>query len=402
MAAFQYEVIHRTTGVSSNGVVDADSADEARTQLKGQGYLVVELKEGRTANREIKLGGKKVKLKDVAWAARNLATTQTAGLPIPRALKMLAAQRKGDAIGTVLNRIQDDIINGRSLGEAFAREEQHLGRLMTAMVQAGEQSGKLHESLAKLADLVEANVRLKRKVLSAMTYPVVMMLMVFMIFMAMLLFVVPTFAGIYDQIDGELPKITSFLMGASQFIKSRIIFFPFIVVGLAAGLKAAKKSAKVKSKKDQLILKMPMFGSLFKSAIMARLATTLSSSLAAGVQLLDALQLAGEVANNEVYAKALAVARDDVRNGKSMGNAMRGQKAIPEMFTALIDIGEETGQVDALLNKYSQILEEEVETKVEGITSLIEPVMIVVFGGLVGVMVIALYLPLINIFKFLK
>jgi type IV pilus assembly protein PilC len=404
MPNYSYQAVNRSTGSSAAGVIDAEGMDAARTQLKAQGLLVVDLHEGRGAmgKKEIKFGGNKVKLKDVSWAARNLATTQTAGLPIPRALKMLSAQRADEPIGRVLVRIHDDVIGGRSLGEAFAMEEEHLGKMTSAMVAAGEQSGKLHESLAKLADLCEARVRLKRKIMSALTYPAVMMVLVVGIFLTMLIVVVPTFKGIYDQLGGTLPPLTAFMMALSDLIRGHILLIPVVIGGLVVGFKKVGKSRAFRLGKDRLLFKLPLFGDLFKSSAVARLATTLSSSLGAGVQLLDSLQLAGDVAGNSIFEEAIATIRNDVRDGKSLGNAMSKQSIVPDMFTSLVMIGEETGSLDNLLFKYAEILEDEVETRVAGITSVIEPLMIVVFGGLVGVMVVSLYLPLINIFKFLK
>ena len=404
MANYSYQAVSRTTGGSSTGIVNAEGLEEARNQLKAQGLLVVELNEGKVSAgaKEIKFGAEKVKLKDVAWAARNLATTQTAGLPIPRALKMLGAQRQTEGIGKVLLRIHDDIIGGRSLAEAFGQEEAVLGKMTTAMVAAGESSGKLHESLTKLADLCEARVRLKRKIMSALTYPAVMMVLVVGIFLVMLVVVVPTFKNIYDQLGGSLPGLTAFMMTLSDALRNHILMLPVVIGGLVFTLKKLKKSKAFRLAKDRFLFKMPMFGSLFLSSAVARMATTLSSSLGAGVQLLDSLQLASEVAGNSIFEEAIGDIRGDVRDGKSLGNAMSRQPIIPDMFTSLVMIGEETGALDALLLKYAEILEDEVETRVEGITSVIEPLMIMVFGGLVGVMVISLYLPLINIFKFLK
>jgi type IV pilus assembly protein PilC len=404
MANYTYQAVSRSTGLTTSGVVNAEAIEDARSQLKSQGLLVVELHEGRSAvgKKEITIGGDKVKLKDVAWAARNLATTQTAGLPIPRALKMLGNQRAGEGIGKVLLRIQDDVIGGRSLAEAFAQEEEHLGKMTSAMVAAGESSGKLHESLTKLADLCEARVRLKRKIVSALTYPAVMMVLVITIFFVMLIVVVPTFKNIYDQLGGELPALTALMMGLSDLIRGHILWGPVVIFGSVFGFKKLKKSKKFRLIKDKVVFKLPMFGSLFLSSAVARMATTLSSSLGAGVQLLDSLQLAGEVAGNSIFEDAIGEIRNDVRDGKSLGNAMSRQPVVPDMFTSLVMIGEETGALDDLLFKYAEILEEEVETRVEGITSVIEPIMIMVFGGLVGVMVVSLYLPIINIFKFLK
>jgi type IV pilus assembly protein PilC len=404
MANYSYQAVSRSTGSTTNGIVNAEGLEEARAQLKSQGLLVVNLHEGRSAvgAKEIKLGGDKVKLKDVAWAARNLATTQTAGLPIPRALKMLGNQRAGEGIGKTLLRIHDEVIGGRSLAEAFGQEEVLLGKMTTAMVAAGESSGKLHESLSKLADLCESRVRLKRKIMSALTYPAVMMVLVIGIFLTMLIVVVPTFKNIYVELGGTLPALTAFMMGLSDALRGNLLTIPFVIGGSVFAFKRLKKSKKFRLIKDQLVFKLPMFGSLFLSSAVARMATTLASSLGAGVQLLDSLQLASEVAGNSIFEDAIGEIRGDVRDGKSLGNAMSRQTIVPDMFTSLVMIGEETGALDTLLLKYAEILEEEVETRVEGITSIIEPIMIMVFGSLVGVMVISLYMPLINIFKFLK
>ena len=404
MATFVYEAFTRT-GDHNDGTIEAESPEDARSNLKNQGLLVLELRQSKTASlgkTEIRLGGTKVKMKDVAWAARNLATTQSAGLPIVRALKMLGQQREKEAIGATLLRVHEKVVNGAALGEAFQSEEQHLGALTTALIEAGESSGKLDTSLAKLADLCDARVRLKRKIVSAMAYPVVMVGLVVGIFFAMLILVVPTFKTLYAQVKGTMPPLTRFMLAASAFSKSHVYLFPIIGFGVWYTLKFLKTNPKARAKRDAVVLKLPLLGGLFRATAVARLATTLASSLAAGVPLLDALQLSASVANNAVFTVALEEARQQVRDGRSLAAALAPQKAIPDLFTQLVAIGEETGAVDELLMKYAKTVEDEVETKVEGLTSTLEPLMIVIFGAVIGVMVIALYLPLISLLKFVK
>jgi len=404
MATFVYEAFTRT-GDHNDGTIEAESPEDARTNLKNQGLLVLELRQSKTASlgkTEIRLGGSKVKMKDVAWAARNLATTQSAGLPIVRALKMLGQQREKEAIGATLLRVHEKVVNGAALGEAFGSEEAHLGGLTTALIEAGESSGKLDTSLAKLADLCDARVRLKRKIMSAMAYPVVMVALVIGIFFAMLILVVPTFKTLYTQVKGTMPPLTRLMLAASAFSKSHIYLFPIIGFGVWYGLKFVKTNVKARAKRDAIMLKLPLLGGLFRATAVARLATTLASSLGAGVPLLDALQLSASVANNAVFSTAIEEARQQVRDGRSLAAALAPQKAIPDLFTQLVAIGEETGAVDELLIKYAKTVEDEVETKVEGLTSTLEPLMIVIFGAVIGVMVIALYLPLISLLKFVK
>ena len=392
-ATYLYEAFTRA-GEASNGSIESESEQDAVVALRGQGLLVTGIKESRTAGlgkTKVSFGGtKKVKLKDVAWMARNLATTQAAGLPIVRALKMLAGQRAGSAIGDTMLAVHEDVVNGGALGEAFGKQEAKLGPLTTALVEAGEMSGKLDEALHKLAELTDARVRLKRKIISALAYPGVMMVLVFLIFFAMLIFVVPAFKTMYATIDGDLPAITSVLLKSSNFIRSHVLIEVFIIAMVVIGFKQLKRTEGFRRWKDKAMLGMPVFGSLFRLTTVARLSTTLASSLSAGVPLLEALTLSSSVANNVVFSDALERARIQVRDGKSLSAALQGEKEIPEMFTQLVAIGEETGAIDELLLKYATGVEDEVETKVEGLTSTLEPLMIVVFGAVIGVMVIAL------------
>jgi type IV pilus assembly protein PilC len=230
-------------------------------------------------------------------------------------------------------------------------------------------------------------VRLRRKIVSAMAYPLVMVTLVLCIFMAMLVFVVPTFSGLYDQLGGELPWLTALLLAMSNLVRSKILFFLVGAVVVVVAFRRLRRHPRLRETKDRVVLGLPLLGDLFRSMCVARLATTMASSLAAGVPLLDSLRLAGNVANNVVFDRALEQAREEVREGRSLAAALEG---------------EETGRVDELLVKYAKGVEDEVEAKVEGLTSMLEPLMIVVLGGIIGVMVVGLYLPLIRIFKYLQ
>jgi type IV pilus assembly protein PilC len=404
MPSFAYDAFTRN-GEPAAGTIDATSEADARASLRGDGLLVLELRPARAAaigRRQLHLGTPKVKLKDVAWAARNLATTQSAGLPVVRALRMLGRQRRGTPIGDTLLRVHESVVNGAALTEAFRSEERGLTSLTTALVEAGEANGKLDASLTKLAELCEARVRLRRKIASAMAYPLVMVTLVVLIFIAMLVFVIPTFSGLYDQLGGSLPWLTQILLTMSNVVRSKFLFVLIGAVILTVAARNLRDTPRFRETKDVLLLKVPVLGDLFRSVAIARLATTLASSLAAGVPLLDALRLAGNVANNVVYDRALAQAREEVREGRSLAAALEGKPQIPELFTQLVAVGEETGRVDELMVKYAKGVEDEVEAKVEALTSALEPLMIVVLGGIIGVMVIGLYLPLIRIFKFLQ
>ncbi len=404
MPSFAYDAFTRN-GEPATGTIDASSEADARSSLRGDGLLVLELRPARAAGlgrRQINIGGPRVKLKDVAWAARNLATTQSAGLPVVRALRMLGRQRRGTPMGDALLRVHEQVVNGSPLTDAFRSEESLLTPLTTALVEAGEANGKLDASLTKLAELCEARVRLRRKIVSAMAYPAVMVVLVALIFMAMLIFVVPTFSGLYDQFDGKLPLLTSILLTASHVVTSYWWVWVPVVVGTPFAFRSMRKLPRYREQQDRIVLSLPLVGELFRSMAIARLATTMASSLSAGVPLLDSLRLAGNVANNVVFARSLETARDEVREGRSLAAALDSKPMIPELFTQLVAVGEETGRVDELMVRYAEGVEEEVETKIEALTSMLEPLMIVVLGGVIGVMVVGLYLPLIGIFKYLQ
>ena len=404
MPSFAYDAFTRN-GDTAAGTIDASSEADARASLRGDGLLVLELRPARAAalgRRQLHIGAPKVKMKDVAWAARNLATTQSAGLPVVRALRMLGRQRRGEPIGDTLLRVHESVVNGAALTDAFRSEERALTPLTTALVEAGEANGKLDASLTKLAELCEARVRLRRKIVSAMAYPLVMVALVTLIFMAMLVFVIPTFSGLYDQLGGQLPWLTKLLLQMSETVRSKFLIVLAVVVVLVVAYRRFRNHPRFREAKDRLVLRIPVMGELFRAMAVARLATTMASSLAAGVPLLDSLRLAGQVANNLVFDRSLARARDEVREGRSLAAALEGKPQIPELFTQLVAVGEETGRVDELLVKYAKGVEDEVEARVEALTSMLEPLMIVVLGGVIGVMVVGLYLPLIRIFKYLQ
>jgi len=214
--------------------------------------------------------------------------------------------------------------------------------------------------------------------------------------------VIPTFSGLYDQLGGQLPWLTQLLLTLSKLVRSQILVVLVVVAVAAIVARNVRAHPRFREVKDRLLLGLPLIGELFRSMAVARLATTMASSLAAGVPLLDSLRLAGNVANNIVFDRALEQAREEVREGRSLAAALEGKAQVPELFVQLVAVGEETGRVDELLLKYAKGVEDEVEAKVEALTSALEPLMIVVLGGVIGVMVVGLYLPLIRIFKYLQ
>lgn len=405
--AYKYEAYGRD-GEANNGEIIADSLEDAKAQLAQQRLIVVAVKEQKQkgiATRSIQLRPNHVPLKDVAWMARNLATSQAAGLSMFRSIGMLGKQKAGKPIGRTLTTIHEDVADGKSLNAAFRLHEEQVGSLTCALIEAGEASGRLDEALTRLADITEARVRLRSKVRSALMYPALVLMLSLSLTMAMLLFLVPRFVGIYAQVgDGnaKLPAITQFLMDFSGFLRSAwYIWVPLVAIAIT-GFAMYRRSVNGRRHLDALFIKMPVFGNLIRMTIVARVSAVMSSLLGAGVSLLDVLDLSAGVAGNAVYSDALIAARDRVREGRTLSRSLNDTQVFPDTFVQLCAVGEETGAVADLLGRYAKATEDEVQTVVEGLTSLLEPILIVVLGGIVGGLIIALYLPLFDIVSKIK
>ncbi|MFZ4516525.1 MAG: type II secretion system F family protein [Acidimicrobiia bacterium] len=397
---FQYEAFTRE-GEPNNGQLTAQDLEDARTQLAQQRLLVVSVKERKQlslAQKDLRLRPNNVSLKDQAWMARNLATSQAAGLSMFRSMGMLAKQRAKDPIGKVLAEMHQEVADGKPLAGAFRTQEAKLGPLTCALIEAGEASGQLDNALGRLADITEARVRLKRKIVSAMMYPVMVLLLTLGITVVMLMTIVPTFAGMYKGFgNAKLPLPTQMLMNLSGMLTGLWYLWIPAVITLIVAAVAFKRSEQGKRMIDRTVIRLPIFGKLIRQTIVARTAAVMASLTNAGVNLLEVLDLTATVAGNAVYADALHAARDKVREGRSLSRAIADTEVFPEVFCQLIGVGEETGAMADLIGRYAKATEDEVQTMVDGLSSLIEPILIIVLGGIVGGLIIALYLPLFDV-----
>jgi len=396
---FKYQAFTREGEERSGSVVATDEA-EARARI-GEGLVVTTVTKASARRsllgREFKLRPNHVTLGEVAWMARNLATTQASGVPLFRALALVAKQRPGTAIGRVMEDIHQQLANGASLSRAFRSHESELGPLTCALIEAGEASGRLDQAFGRLADMLEARQRLRRKLFSSIAYPAVVCLLAIGLTLGMLLFVVPSFKGIYAQLGGELPALTQAVLALSNFARSMWFIYPLAVAGIVMLVLEIRRNPKAKRQWHAFLLRAPIFGPLVASTAQARVAATLSSLLDSGVGLLEALDLAASASGNLVFEEAIETARDQVREGRALSRALVPDDPFSEVFVQLLVVGEETGAVPALLGRYAKSLEDEVQTKVEGLTSVLEPLLIAGLGIIIGVMLVAFYLPLFNV-----
>jgi type IV pilus assembly protein PilC len=395
---FQYKVRDRAGTVSTGSLV-ADSEALVLARLREQGLTPIDIKRQKKGIGQIEFGGKKVKLKQIAVFSRQFATMVNSGLPILRAIAILADQTDNKELARVLGEARLDVEQGSSLSGAFSKHDHVFNNLYVSMVRSGETGGSLDTTLLRLAEMIEREVQLRGKIKSAMTYPVAVVALVVLIMSAMLLFVVPQFESIFAQLGSTLPLPTRGLLALSDAFTS---YWYVVLGGVFAGrffLRRWKKTERGREIVDAVKLRVPVFGSLFHRTALSRFSSTLAMLLRSGVPILQALDIVSDTVNNKVVGKAITEVQLSVRDGESIAKPLTQHPVFPPMVVQMISVGEETGQVDLMLEKIAVFYDQEVEAAVDALTSLIEPILIAVIGACVGGAVVALYLPMFQIIE---
>ena len=402
--AYAYRV-RTPEGRIVTGSMEADGEGAVASRLRSQGFIPVQITKEKkvSVKTELHILPQKVKLKDLAIFSRQFATMISSGLSLLRTLNILSEQTENSMLAKTIAECRDDVEKGSSLSGAMSKHPKVFSNLFVAMVRAGETGGQLDTVLMRVADNFEADYRLRQKVKSAMTYPVVVAGIAVLLVTIMLLFVVPTFAGMFEGLGGTLPLPTKILLVLSQQAKWLVpLTIVLAVVGTIVYKRTRKASADVRLRTDQIKLKIPIFGDLFQKVAVSRFTRTLALLLRAGVPVLQALDIVADSTGNEVLARAAHDVKESVRSGETMASPLAKHEVFPPMVVQMIAVGEDTGALDAMLDKISDFYDQEVESTTEQLTSLIEPIMIAVLGGIVGAMVIALYMPMFKIFDLIK
>lgn len=399
---FDYKVRDRS-GRLVTGQLVGDSETLVLQKLREQGLTPIEVRKANAGVRmEINLRPGRVKLKDLAVFCRQFATMVNSGLPILRALAILSEQTASKELAKILVQIRTDVEQGSSLSGALRKHPKAFNDLFVAMVQAGETGGVLDDVLLDIASTIENEVELRRKIKSAMTYPVVVVILVVFIMAAMLLFIVPQFETIYASLGSELPLPTRLLLGASKLVRT---YWWMVILGAIGGryaFRRYKATPKGRAQVDQVKIRVPVFGPLFHKVALARFSSTFGMLLKSGVPILQAMDIVKDTVNNRVIARAVEDVKGSVREGESIAKPLAKHGVFPPMVVQMLAVGEETGAVDTMLEKVAQFYNSEVEATVDALTSLIEPLLIAVIGGAVGAAVIALYMPMFNIINLIK
>lgn len=402
---FEYSV-RDAQGKIKKGTIEASSEAVVANRLREMKLAPISIDEVKTGGlkTEIKIPGfsDRIGLKDISVMARQLATMIAAGLSLLRALTILSEQTENQALGRVILDVRGDIEGGRSLSAALGRHPDVFPPLMINMVRAGEVGGFLDSVLSSVASNFESEVRLRGKIKSAMAYPTVVFAIAILAVIGMLLFIVPTFQKMFSTLGGELPFLTRILVAMSSGLKVGIV--PLIIL-IFVGMylwRTNKRKLKFRQVVEPLYLKAPVFGGLVQKVALARFTRNLGAMLRAGVPILQSLDIVGEASGNIVVENATRAVRESVRSGNSLAKPLAQHSIFPPMAVQMMAVGEDTGALDQMLDKIADFYDQEVESTTEALTSLIEPLMIAVLGGIIGFMVIGLYMPIFSVFDLVK
>lgn len=414
-------------GQESTGLVDATSPNEAIGQLRQAGYFPTNVCEEGAAPRAVVRGKAKpakvprakkaakskeialfqrktVKPKTLMVFTRQLATLIDAGLPLLRGLNVLAKQERDKVLKKTITNLADSVQGGSTFSEGLAQHPRIFNDLYVNMVRAGEVGGVLELVLTRLAEFQEKAQKIKNKVVSAMVYPIIVLLLAFAIMTFLLIFIVPKFEQIFHDMLGDkpLPGITLFVIGVSRFVQDHWLVLSAAIAVLVVAYKFIARTKRGRALIDRVKLRLPMFGDLLRKTAISRFSRTLGTLVTSGVPILQALDITRETAGNAVIANAITQVHDSVKEGESIVTPLEASGAFPPMVISMIDVGEETGQLPEMLVKIAEVYDDEIDNSVAALTSLLEPVMIVILALVVGTIVIALFMPLISIISTLQ
>jgi type IV pilus assembly protein PilC len=391
------------TGAKATGEVEAESKQIVSDQLKQRGLIVLDIAD-KHASKELEVPFlNRIKPADLTIMTRQLATMVNSGMTILRALYVLEAQTENEKLATTIAAVRKDVEAGLPLSDSLERHPKVFNPLFVAMTRAGETGGVLDSALIRVADQLESADSLRRQVRAAMAYPLVVMTFAFSVLIALVVFLVPVFVGTFKQFGGDLPTITKFTVGLSHAMTGYWYLFILGGAGLTWAFKNWKRTEGGRKQWDTFRLRIPMkIGDIVQKIALARWSRTLSALVSAGVPLMQALEITGQTAGNWCIEKAMGDVIESVRQGGTIADPLKDAPVFPGMVTHMIGVGEETGAMDTMLSKIADFYEDQVAAAVKQLASILEPVMIIVVGGMVGFIVISMYMPLFKVYDSIK
>ena len=406
MTTFAYKVLD-PRGVHAGGSIEGDSKSAAAAALRGRGFTVLDLNEVKTNLAKIDIGDvfQTIRAKDLTIFSRQFATMVNSGLSLLRCLYVLEEQTENKKLVKVIGDVRNDVEAGISLSEALGKHPKVFNQLYVSMVRAGELGGILDEVLNRVALQLERDDSIRRAVKSAMVYPIMIGSFAVVVLIGMVLFLIPTFASMYKEIGGgaKLPSLTLAMISVSNVVRGYwFVVFPGII-GVVWGLRYLKRTPQGTAFWDRAKLHFPMgIGLIVRKLAVSRFSRTLGTLVSSGVPILQAIEITGKAAGNTVIERAMKDVQQSVKEGQSITAPLEKASVFPAMVTQMVAVGEETGSLDTMLAKIADFYEDEVNASVKSLTSILEPILMLGVGGLVGVVVISLYLPIFNLMNVLK
>ncbi|HEX3147995.1 MAG TPA: type II secretion system F family protein [Gemmataceae bacterium] len=410
MPAYKFEAMD-TSGEEVKDEIEATNEEEAQQKIKQMGYFVTKLTAvggGKQKGKKKKAGYKKskktfviggVKTKHLVLFTRQFSILQDAGLPLLRGLRILEKQMRPSALKNALIDVVEDVESGSTLSEALGKHPRAFDRLYVNMVKAGEAGGALETIMKRLAEFKEKSQTLKRKVIGAMVYPAVVITAAVGILIFIMVAIIPKFEKIFREFGLKLPELTQFLIDVSMWCSKYWWSLPLVPLGLWLLMKLIRLSRAGNYALDRMLLWVPIIGKIVEKTVVARTMRTLGTLVSSGVPILESLAIVRETSNNAVFERMFQRVYESIREGDTIADPLRESRLVDDMVTNMVEVGEETGDLDTMLYKIADFYDEEVDTAVKSLISLLEPIMIIVLGGIIGTIVVALFLPMLGLLE---
>ena len=398
MATYEYMAVDKG-GKQKKGTMDAQTPERVKEFLKNEGLIPISVKEQSFLNKDISIGTKKVKARDMSVFCKQFASIMQAGVTIINALQMLSEQTENKTLREAIKSVQIDVEKGESLASAMRNQGEIFPPILIHMVEAGEASGSLDIAFERLSVQFEKQAKVNGMVKRALAYPIVVILVAIAVVIVMLVVVFPQFEEMFANLDSELPAITKLVQSMSSFVQSFWWLLVMIVAAVVLGIRTYSKTESGQIFFSKIAMNAPMFGNLTVKSASATLARTLSTLLAAGISLVDAVEIVSKVISNAIVRSALENSVEEIQRGVPLSVPLEQSEVFPPMVCHMTKIGEETGNVEEMLRKIADYYEEEVENATAALTSLLEPLIIVLLGGVVMFILLAIYLPILSMYS---
>ena len=398
MAAYEYMAVDKS-GKQKKGTMEAQTEERVKDFLKAEGLIPISVKEQSVLSKEINIGSKKVKARDLSIFCRQFHSILTAGVTILNALQMLSDQTENKVLREATKQVQVDVEKGESLTSAMAKHEETFPPLLIHMVEAGEASGSLEISFERMAIQFEKQAKVSGMVKKALVYPIVVIVVAIAVVILMLVVVFPQFEEMFSQVDGELPAITRIVMAMSEFVQNFWWLLATLVSGAVFGIQTFRKTPNGQRLFSKMALNAPIVSNLSIKSASATFSRTLSTLMAAGIPIIDAVEITSKVIKNVIVKDALDNTVDEIKRGVPLSVPLRESEVFPPMLHQMTHIGEETGNVEGMLDKVADYYEEEVENVTASLTALLEPMVIIVLGLVVGFILLSIYMPILSMYS---